>query len=419
MRYLPAATKCLYQAALVASLLSVPAPASRAQEGAVDWNGAIRANYFQSTRTLDDERDLLGATIQAKGSAELAENTVVKLEGRVTDAALNRPGKTDAELTAAYLALRHARWDWRIGKQVIAWGRADGINPTDVITPRDYTVLLPFDEDERLGSWAVHGTYAWTPTLDVSLVWKADFDASTPPMHRGDPPPYRTLRPGGRPTQVGFRVNRSGDDLDWSVSVYRGYSLLPHAGPSQGPLGAPIRLTYPVITMLGVDVAKNFSNIGTRLEAAYIKPDQELSSQQPGLRPSLFVVAGVDHTFFPRLNVNLQFFVRRSWQLPGRLTGKLASAQDFNRATFLQQARDVAGMTVRVSNAWLHDILKAEFFVQHYFRDRDTYLNPMLTYDFSDSLRGTVGGQYYIGSGPQFGPLKQNRGIFAELRYSF
>jgi hypothetical protein len=43
----------------------------------------------------------------------------------------------------------------RIGEQIIAWGRADGINPTDNLTPRDFVVLLPPEEDQRFGTTAI------------------------------------------------------------------------------------------------------------------------------------------------------------------------------------------------------------------------------------------------------------------------
>ena len=34
-------------------------------------------------------------------------------------------------------------------------GRADRINPTDNLTPRDFTLLVPDDEDQRFGTAAI------------------------------------------------------------------------------------------------------------------------------------------------------------------------------------------------------------------------------------------------------------------------
>jgi len=386
----------------------------------VSLSGSVRADYFGSTRTLDDRRDLLGATLQVKGIARPSDNTSIKVEARATSPAIGRSSpKSDASLVEGYASLNAGRWDWRLGHQIVAWGRADGINPTDVVSPRNTTVLLPFDVDQRRGIWGAMGTYALSSETSLSLLWKTDFEPTGIAIPADERSNYQFQEPDHQQAQWGMRLNRAGDDVDWSVSLFRGHSLLPNAGPDQPAPGMPLRLTYPLITMLGADLAKNFGAFGTRFEAAYTVPVNTPRAQEPGLRRNLYVVAGVDRTFFPRLNVNVQAFVRHAWGLPNALDGQYTTAQGFNAATFMQQRPWVHGLTLRVSNAWLHDTLEAEVFVQRFFRDDDTFVQPMVTYAFSDAVRGTVGAQYYAGSGAQFGPMKRNRGLFAELRYSF
>jgi hypothetical protein len=394
-------------------LACAPAPA----ETSTTLTGAVRGDYFQSTKNLDDTRDLVGATVQLKGVVR-REDTTFRFEGRVTDPAIGRAAPASrGTLIEGYVGGHAQRWEWRLGKQIIAWGRADAINPTDVVSPRDFTVLLPFDSDQREGAWAALGNYAWSAETTLSVLWKPDFQPSVIPIATGERASYQFRRPRHPAAQWGVRLNRAGGDLDWSVSVFRGHSLLPHAGPDQVP--GTLNLSYPVITMVGADLARNFSVFGTRLEVAYVEPARRRRPDEPGLRRNVFLVAGVDRTFHPRLNINLQLFAKRSWDLPRDLAPGAAEAQDFNAATFLQQREWVQGLTLRISNAWLHDTLEAEVFVQRFLRGRDTFVQPMLTYAFSDAIRATLGAQYYSGSGLQFGPLRRNRGIFTELRYSF
>jgi hypothetical protein len=265
----------------------------------------------------------------------------------------------------------------------------------------------------------VMGSYAVSPELSVSLLWKTGFTPSTIPIPSQERSSYALSEPAHPGSHVGLRINRAGADIDWSVSVFRGRSLLPQAGPEQPDASLPLQLNYPVITMIGADLAKNFSEFGTRFEAAYVDPSGSAQPNEPGLRRNLYLVAGVDRTFFPRLNVNLQLFTRRSWELPDQLEPRFVMAQNFNASTFMQQRARIYGMTMRISNAWLHDTLEAEVFVQRFFGEGDIFVQPKMTYAFSDSLRGTIGGQYYSGSGPQFGPLKRNNGLFVELRYSY
>ena len=55
--------------------------------------------------------------------------------------------------------VRLGRLDVRAGRQIIAWGRADGVNPTDNLSGQDLTLLVPDDVDRRLGTTAVRASY--------------------------------------------------------------------------------------------------------------------------------------------------------------------------------------------------------------------------------------------------------------------
>ena len=405
---------------LIASLL-FSAPAARADvDPALSYSGSVRADYFQSTRTLDDERSLVGATAQLKATWHASDTLTGRFEARETDAKANHSGAAEAQLIEGLAVLHQSRWDWRVGKQIIAWGRADGINPTDVVSPRDYTILLPFDEDQRVGVWALSTTYVLSPEIGITALWKPSFEPSTIPIDAPSRSTYSFDRSGNRLAQFGLRIDRAGGDLDGSVSLFHGRSLLPDAAAPDPFSSSRLRLEYPMITMLGADLAKNFSSFGTRLELAYIDPAGTLAGDKPGMRPSLWIVVGVDRTFYPELNVNLQLFVRRTWDLPSSgLAEGDAAAQAFDASTFMQEHREVAGGTMRISNQWFNDTLRAEVFVERVFLDDDMFVQPMLTYEFTDALRGTLGGQLYFGHGVQFGPMKQNRGAFGEVRYSF
>ena len=46
-------------------------------------SGVLRANYFRSSKSLDDETDFLGATVQLKALPRLTENLDGKVEVRI------------------------------------------------------------------------------------------------------------------------------------------------------------------------------------------------------------------------------------------------------------------------------------------------------------------------------------------------
>ena len=99
-------------------------------------SGTWRSDYFQSSKSLDDSTGFVGATVQLKLLPSISEQIDAKLEVRATDAAIGRGAHTHARLLECYGTYHFGKADLRVGKQIVAWGRADGINPTDNLTPR-------------------------------------------------------------------------------------------------------------------------------------------------------------------------------------------------------------------------------------------------------------------------------------------
>lgn len=104
--------------------------------------------------------------------------------------------------------------DLRLGKQRIAWGRADQLNPTDNLNPDDFSDLIRFYE--KLPTWAAKGTYyagqfqitgVWVPTLTPILLPRGGAE----------------LFLGGRPQEVmdgsTFRIRSS--ETAWLHSKWR------------------------------------------------------------------------------------------------------------------------------------------------------------------------------------------------------
>ncbi|MGH8536353.1 MAG: hypothetical protein ACREXM_07760 [Gammaproteobacteria bacterium] len=391
--------------------------------GKLGISGALRTDYFSSSRSLDERSDLLGTTVQMKALPRLSDWVDGKLEVRVTNSGLNKGDSVTTTWTEAYLNAFLSDIDLRLGKQIVAWGRADAINPTDNLTPRDYTVLLPFDEDQRSGVMGAKFDYYPDTDRTATVFLSFDFKPSKLPL---TPPPGRVFvfdEPGSRWVRgVGAKYSETGVDADWSLSFFHGYSLFPEAYAINAG-GGVIRLRYPTVDVIGGDYAQNFGRYGFRAEAAYFIPHQSDGFQEALLKPYLYFVVGADRTFYENLNVNVQTFVRfvRDYVDPGVVTDpNLRVLAQQNALTFVQQDRWSPGMTVRISDRWFNDTLQAELFQHFYIKRANAYLQLMLTYAFSDHLKGTIGAQYYQGGDDTvFGALDRNRNVFAELRYSF
>ncbi len=388
-------------------------------------SGALRLDYYRSSKSFDDSTDFLGVTAQAKLLPTLTSWLDAKIEGRVTNPAIGEDGETGSTLLEGYVTARFQRAELRVGKQIVAWGRADGINPTDNLTPHDYQVMLPFEEDQRVGTTAIKLDAYFGTEYTLTLFATPYFLPSKLPFP-ADGATLVETRPDRNwsDSEAGLRLNRVGGTLDWSVSYYHGYSLLPELYPlGVTPTGPLLELRYPQIDVVGADMAQNFGRYGVRAEAAYIRPQDYQMNQPVGMRPYVYLVAGVDRTFLANLNVNLQAVARwvQDYTDPEAIADPLLRAAALQNAiTFGQQDRANYGMTTRISNKWYNDTLTAEVLAFVNFRRSNSYIRPLISYAFTDHVKATIGAELYRGGDDTFfGRVRRNQGAFAELRYSF
>ena len=384
-------------------------------------SGALRLDYFRSSRELDDRTGFLGSTVQLKALPDVTDGIDGKLEVRATNPAIGDGADTETSLLEGYATVHFASADLRIGKQIVAWGRADGINPTDNLTPRDFKVLLPFEDDQRFGTTALKLDWYLSTEHTLTFFTTPFFEPSKfpfpPGMRLRETRPARTLSN----SEAAVNFNKTGGGLDWSLSYFHGYSLLPEMHPL--PSSPVLELRYPKVDVIGADLARNFGRYGMRAEIAYIQTEDRRGQNPVAVNPYIYVVAGVDRTFLENLNVNLQLVGRwvQHYTDPSTIADPNArAAATANAINFGLQKRANHGMTARVSNKWFNNTLEAELLAFVNFEHTNSYLRPLVTYAFTDHAKATLGAEFYRGpDNTPFGQLKRNRGAFAELRFSF
>ncbi len=390
-----------------------------------ELTGALRMDYSRSSRNLDDRIDFFGGTAQLKLLPSFNKAVDGKFEARLTNQDIDSDSDTEATLLEGYVTVHFEQADLRVGKQIVAWGRADGVNPTDNLTPRDFNVMLPFEEDQRFGVTAVKLDYYLTPEYALTFFTTPFFEPTKVPRPRDqsetiDRRPARTL---GN-SELAFKLNRTGGALDWSMSYFHGYSTLPDARVlGLGPAGPVLELGYNKIDVVGGDFARNFGRHGVRGELAYFFTADRQGHDPSIKNPFLYCIIGGDRTFFENLNINLQLVGRwvQNFTDPETITDPITREVAIQNAiTDGQQDRTSYGLSSRISKKWLNDTLEAELLVFANFTRRNAYIRPLIGYAFTDHVKGTLGAEIYTGEErTAFGRLKRNHGVFAELRYGF
>lgn len=385
--------------------------------------GHGRFDYYSASKRLDNNHSLPGFTLQPKAMPKFGSWGDAKIEGRLTDQDItDQREPKQARLLEAYTNFYLGSVDVRIGKQIIPWGRADALNPTDNLTPKDFTVLSARDEeDRRTGTFGIKTNY-YTGSYTLSLIWLPLFNPNTIPL--GRPAGFTIVeekRNGGAGADQGFalKLDHTAGDLDWSVSYYQGLDVFPVGRPVT-PLETV--LIHNRLHVIGADFAKPIGRYGLRGEAAYIHT-QNFSGTDPIIKfPFFYYVVGVERDLTDDLNVNVQAYQRLiiNWhdrfQIQDPLLRNIATLNViFNQ----QQDRYQEGLTARIRATWLNKTLEGELLGVWNANRMDFFLRPSLAYAFTDVWKGYIGWDIFNGRRESFfGRLEPTTAFFVEIRAS-
>jgi hypothetical protein len=371
---------------------------------------SARSGGWSHSRDLDDREWIPVAGLRARIAPRLGAFDAFA-EGYVQ---ADGTGKVRPDLVDGWMRYTSGDFELRAGRQVVVWGRADRLNPTDNISGRDYTLLVASDDDQRQGPAMVQvrwgrGNY----TLDG--YWLPEFRPIIFPLERERP--GIAILPDQRVSasdQFAFKLDSSGGSFDWSVSWFRGidrnrdFTLRP---PLPGTFAA-IQQTYPNISVIGADAAGIAGRVGWRLEAAFTDvrgPDSPYVKND-----NLWIVGGGDVSFGGGWNVNLQYSLRVifDYEDPRRITNLAVRAVASLSAAVNNQLDKVQnGVTARLARRFARDTAEAEIAVIHYVESGDSAIRPRITFAIRDGLRLAVGADIF--GGPELSAFGRVRSLSA------
>jgi len=420
---------------LLIVLVGLWAAAAPAQEAAADrsaWSilteqtsfgASLRGAYWSSSRELDGRENLPVAALWMHGRWDPHPAASLYVDGWVRNDDLFIAEETSGKFREGYLDLRFGAFDIRLGRQIIAWGRADQINPTDNLTPRNFTLLVPEDADERFGTTGAKVVYH-VAGLSLTGVVLPTFEPHVIPLQR--PPTGSTLHerlPGDPVTQGAFKIEQTGGRVDWSLSYFDGFDLFPDLGiDTVRPTGVDLLLRHHRIRVAGADAAAALGPYTVRGEVAYTFTEHERAGDQVK-SPFLFLVLGADRTLPGGVYVNIQYVLR----VVARFQDPFAVADPSVRRVAIEQASindqlDEAkhALAVRLSKTWLNETLVTEITSIISPARAEFVLRPKVKYAVTDRLKLTAGADVFRGETPSFfGRLRDTSTAYVEVRWDF
>ncbi len=410
---------------LAAALAAAPVHAQAVDTPAPGFADALGLSVSFRGGAWTNDRDLNGETLVTIASTRLRAAPKFGAldgyaEGYLQAASVDRG---NGDLVEGWLRLTAGALELRAGRQIVVWGRADRLNPTDVLSSRDYTLLVASDDEQRRGSVMVQarlGLGLWT----IDGYWLPEFRDNRFPvdLRRPDVAVISDQRVDDR-NQFAIKIDRSGGRVDFSLSWFHGTDRTRDFVAVAPPAGffAGVQQQFPQVDVFGGDMAGTAGPIGWRAEVAWSRYRGADTIYRKN--DNLWAVVGVDATVGNGWNLNLQYSYRRIFDF-----GDLNLVQSpIARAVALQSAavnnqldHTQNGLTFRVARKFFADTLDVELAALGFFETGDAAIRPKLTYSINDRLRFTAGADIFVGpSLSYFGRVRSLSAGYFQLTHGF
>ncbi len=315
-------------------------------------------------------------------------------------------------------------WDVRMGRQIIIWGQADGVQITDIISPPDLTESLTRDLDEIRMPVDAARLRILGDTITSELIVIPVFKAAVYPQ--GDDNPWAIGRdmagsgvrvlPTEKPdtslenTEIAVRVSGYFSGLDVAASVFYTWddtpALHPVIGGENDTTSLLIQPKHHRLTIFGLGFSLPWSDFVFRGESAFYR-GQYLACVSPVYDPlaknSIKWLAGADWT--PGDN----------WTITAQLVGQ--SVLDYESSLAAEENSFLA--TLNVSKKLMNERLTIANMLYLDCDNSGIYDRIKADYEVSDGLHLLVGMDIFRGSEGQFNLYEDNSQVWMKAKYNF
>lgn len=330
------------------------------------------------------------------------------------------------ELAEAYVDF--SAWDgyWRLGKQQVVWGQADGLKVLDVVNPQDYREFnLDTFEDSRIALWTLNAEFNITDdsTLQLLAIPDASYsklaDAGTPyyvtsskyrPALGAAPLPVviQEVERPDREVELGarYRVFHAGWDL--TLNYFNHYQDLPAIYRRIETTEIEVVPVYEPTQLYGATATNAFGDWVVRMEAGYSTDTYQLrqSLEDDGIAttPEYSSVLGLDYRGFTDWFLSYQWFQ--------------STLTDYD--TDIVRNRRRQQHTFLLRRSLLNETLELELFALYSDEDDDGQVRFKVDFQMNDEVRIWSGVDVFYGDGDgQFGQFDETDRLVMGLQIGF
>jgi hypothetical protein len=355
---------------------------------------------------------------------------------------------SEFEIKEAYAGINTNSFDLFLGEQIVSWGRTDGFNPTNNITPNNYFFFSANPNDQKIPNFMMKADIRFSPQVDWEIIaipifrpsmYRYDlFDMGENVLFADAILPDKTLKNGTWATKLNIELSGIGFSASW----FRGYD--PFYGFDLKSVdfktGIPVVTNVPSFYMknaLGIDVELPLGTWILRGEGAYNlteNSDNEMYIPNDDLN----YVAAIEHDFGGFLTI-IQYVGTYTFDFseltvpvlsdPANMMAQLQYANEminyesasFNKKIFHQQEKMNHAVSIVISKDFAYETINTELTGYYNFTSKECLIRPKLSCKIGSALTATAGYSFMKGPDKSIfsyaAPIMN--GAFIELKASF
>lgn len=310
--------------------------------------------------------------------------------------------------------------DFRIGRQVVVWGRSDTIRITDILNPLDNRQPGMVDiEDLRLpvamakfdyyiGKWRI------TPIAILEQRFTKD-----PPFGSPFYPSTIPLPDEKHYDDVTYALSVGAEFSGWDINFY-GAHIYDDTKFIQDPFGLNALLKHEKIDMFGTALNILSGSWLFKSEWAYFDKLRYTMAADKKLS-RLDGLVGIEYNGIADTMISYDFSLRHFTRYDERLSIDHVDLPSGTRIELLPVEKDTWQHALRITSDFLNATLHANYLISLYGKSGDEggYQRLWAVYDIDDRFKADAGILDFIGGSKLFDLFKKERTVFVDLSYSF
>lgn len=331
--------------------------------------------------------------------------------------------RSGVELREAYLDHRADHWGFRLGRQLVIWGMADGLRITDLVSPMDMTEFLAQDYDDIRMSVDALRFFAFNDKMKLELLLVPTFQGYVLPTDTDNPwsilpkeSKYSLIWSDSRSMpkfqlknmEYGGRLSFTLPGVDFSLSGLYTWNKMPTLHYIPSPKGLVIIPHYYRMGFVGGDVSKPIGAFVLRGEAA-LNLDKYFS-----YAPEHYLL---EQRGFNTINwlLGVDWYAPKDWLV----MAQFSSETIFNYQPQIAQPRHTALATLHISKKLFEQSLQLSNFTYYDFHYKGWFSRFTADYALNDQIRLSMGFDWLGGKEGLFSQYKGNTGVWMKAKYSF